>query len=333
MVGVGDGADRGSDAECLAQVFMFRESKADSPGVARAEFEEKQYEAAANIELRWGQHVPKVFPSGQVLEEILGYDTAAAPIRSHVIWRVLAVPRPKGLRLLPSLWPAGSQPSPDRLPRTPVSLVLQFKRPDHLRGPAATQWRLWHHSYFRFQRTERQHQVLRRLEERVGDAVVVRYAAPAFSSYGELEANQLAGTVLQNSGFVSPFALGSHKVWTYASPGATGYPNPDGDGLRFETVEELLFRDLRPAEQGDLAVYRPLPEHLQALAEAIGHRAPLLRAPVQEWMGSVARLVPELEPSQRLALHDYALVQSTLTRIGACWFLSGQDERPEKITL
>src|SRR5690554_6729805 len=100
----------------------------------RAEFEEKQYETAANIELARGLRHPAVFSSGQVLEEILGYDTVAAPSASHVIWRVLGVPRPKGVRLVPSFWlPHPSLPA-ERLPLSPVSLVLQFKRPDHLRG-------------------------------------------------------------------------------------------------------------------------------------------------------------------------------------------------------
>lgn len=298
-----------------------------------AEFEEKEYETAANIELAYGQRQRRVFSSGQVLEEVLGYDSVAAPTASNVIWRVLGVPRPKGVRLLPAFWPADAQPAASRLPLSPISLVLQFKRPDHLRGPAARQWRLWHHAYYRFERTERQHQVLRRLEERVGAAVVVRYAAPAFWRYTELEANQLAGRVLEQSGFVSPVALGSHKVWTYDRPGALGYPNPDGEGLRFEHFEDLLFRDLRPAESGELIVYRPLGDHLAAMAGAVGYRAPALREPAEQWVQLVAREVPELEPGVLVRLRDYALVQSALTRIGAFWFLTGDDATPPEVPL
>lgn len=288
-----------------------------------AEFEEKQYETAANIELAWGVRHPAVFSSGQVLEEILGYDTAAAPSPSHVIWRVLGVARPNGVRLVPSFWFPQTVPPANRLPLSPVSLVLQFKRPDHLRGAAARQWRLWSHPYFRFERTEKQHQVLRRIEQRVGSAAVVRYAAPAFWRYAELEAHQLEGRVLEESGFVSPVALGSHRVWTYDRPGALGYPNPDGDGLRFESLEELLFREFPSVQPAEVVLYRPLAEHLALLAEAVGYRAPAVRGPVEEWVRLVAREIPELEHGPLARLHDYALVQSALAKIGACWFLTG----------
>lgn len=289
----------------------------------RAEFEEKQYETAANIELARRLRHPAVFSSGQVLEEILGYDTVAAPSASHVIWRVLGVSRPKGVRLVPSFWLPYPSPPAERLPLSPVSLVLQFKRPDHLRGASARQWRLWSHPYFRFERTEKQHQVLRRVEQRVGNAAVVRYAAPAFWRYTELEAHQLAGRVLDESGFVSPAALGSHKVWTYDRPGALGYPNPDGEGLRFQSLDELLFRELPSVQSAELVLYRPLVEHVALLAEAVGYRSPAVRGPVEQWVRLVAREVPELESGVLRRLHDYALVQSALTKIGACWFLVG----------
>lgn len=70
-------------------------------GVTAAEFEEKQYECAFNVEL--GASGP-VFASGQVLEKLTGYDTVADPGSSHVLWRILAIPRPPGIRLVPDHW-------------------------------------------------------------------------------------------------------------------------------------------------------------------------------------------------------------------------------------
>lgn len=75
----------------------------------RAEFEEKEYEMAFNIELAAGGGA--VFSSGQVLEKIVGYDAAGAPDRDHAVWQILSVPRPKGLRLVQTHWRPGDMRS------------------------------------------------------------------------------------------------------------------------------------------------------------------------------------------------------------------------------
>lgn len=70
----------------------------------RAEFEEKQYEVPACIELATGKLGAGVFSSGQVLEKILGYDVAARVDPNHLLWRVLRAPRPAGVSLVPEFW-------------------------------------------------------------------------------------------------------------------------------------------------------------------------------------------------------------------------------------
>ena len=67
-----------------------------------AEFEEKQYETPANIEL--GVQHAAVFAAGQVLEAVVGYDVAAHPPQNAPIWRLVGVNAPPGLRLVPNLW-------------------------------------------------------------------------------------------------------------------------------------------------------------------------------------------------------------------------------------
>jgi hypothetical protein len=209
--------------------------------MAWAEFEEKEYETAVAIELADGQRGRGlVFSAGQVLESIVGYDAAAAPVSDHVIWRLLSIPRPKGVRLVPATWVSGHRPARADLPRTPVSLILQYKRPEFLYGARAAQWKLWGHPYYRFSRTTRQHTVLNRLERRLGGDALVRYAAPVFWRRGQLEAAHIARQVLGRSGFVSPVTLGRHFVWTYAAPGIEGRVNPGGRTRPFETVDELL---------------------------------------------------------------------------------------------
>jgi hypothetical protein len=203
-----------------------------------AEFEEKVYELAVGVEL--AARGDAVFSSGQVLEHVLGYDAAAAPDPEHVIWRLLDIPRPAGLRLLSGLWEPESRPAPADLPTHPVSVLLQYKRPERLRGARAAQWNLWHRPYFRFTRLDRQHAVLRSLERSLGDSAIVRYAAPAFWRRGDLEVAHLRREVLDRSGLVSPEAIGGHRVWTYVRPGTEGIPNPRGKARMFETFAGLF---------------------------------------------------------------------------------------------
>jgi hypothetical protein len=153
-----------------------------------AQFEEKEYEIAAAVELALGAGSGgMVYAVGQVLEKLVGYDSASDPMDTNPIWAVLEVPRPPGIRLVPSLWLPGKPPPASRLPSRPISLILQYKRPTYLRGHAAKQWRQWEAPYFRFERTRDQQTVLARLERKTGKDVVVRYAAPAFWRRYELE--------------------------------------------------------------------------------------------------------------------------------------------------
>jgi hypothetical protein len=80
---------------------------------------------------------------------------------------------------------------------TPVTLVLQFKRPEYLYGATAGQWRFWHQPYFRFARLTEQQRVLATLERNAGENALVRYAAPALWQRGHLEAAHLRGEVIQ----------------------------------------------------------------------------------------------------------------------------------------
>jgi hypothetical protein len=101
--------------------------------VSRAEFEEKEYEVAFTIELASGGGL--VFGSGQVLEKIVGYDAAAHPDRDHLIWALLNVPRPRGLRLVQPMWSPGEVPSPMQLPQqTARQLALAIQATGLLDG-------------------------------------------------------------------------------------------------------------------------------------------------------------------------------------------------------
>lgn len=287
----------------------------------RAEFEEKQYEVPACIELASGRLGAGVFSSGQVLEKILGYDVAAGVDPNHLLWRVLRAPRPAGVTLLPKHWSPLDAPAPGSLPRSPVNLILQFKRPERMIHGRAAQWELWGGSYFRFARTPHQHQILRHVESKLGAAALVRYAAPAFATRGELETAQLTGRVLDRSGFVSPIALGSHKIWTYQEPGVAGRGNPTGRLRQFESSGQLaqaITVQTAPADGTAVAVAtRPMSD----LAEAVRYRNPRPRGAVDKWLDALIERDLGLTEEQLTNLRDYASTQSVLTSVGAHWWL------------
>lgn len=297
--------------------------------MARAEFEEREYETAANAELGTGGFV---MSPGQVLEELVGYDAIAAPVANHVIWQLLHVPRPTGVRLIPRLWHAGSRPPKARLPAHPVSLVLQYKRPEYLRGARASQWHFWKEPYYRFQRTERQHAVLRRLDRLLEGDAAVRYAAPAFWRFAELEAAVVTRRVLGLTGFVRPTELRSHKVWTYAEPGGVGWANPSGRRVPFESVEEfirlLVSRDggVLP-ERVDEPIER-LSEHLQLVANAARAREPKLRRNVDAWVALIRQRDLILSRAGLRRIADLATITSLTAEVGASWSVTDRMDPP-----
>jgi hypothetical protein len=282
-----------------------------------AEFEEKQYEIAAAIELgRRGD----VFGAGQVLERIVGYDAAATPSSDHPLWRVLRVPRPAGLRLLPSHWHGERQPRPEALPSALVSLILQYKRPEYLQRANAKQWRFWGRPYFRITRGSHQQRILLRLERNLGPAAIVRYAAPAFWQRGELEAAQLSHDVLLRSGYVRPSDFGRHHVWTYNEPGVDGRANPAGPRRPFETFETVLFQE-QLSGLSEMALFEGLPQHLRGVGEAAMARNPTLRRNVEVWLRTLFSRDLGLTANQIWQLGDLAAIVSVTDQIGASWHL------------
>lgn len=304
--------------------------------VARAEFEEREYETACTVELSSNAYGfgPQLWSAGTVFEKILGYDVAVGVSSSNALWQVLGVPRPNGVQLLPKMWAPGPRPPVQRLPAHPVSMILQYKRPEYMHGPRAAQWARWHRPYYRISRSSYQHRVLRQLEARVGPDVVVRYAAPAFHTYAELDLARFAGQVLTDSGFVSPSALGGHQVWTYQSPGTVGYPNPSGAGWEFEgirglftVVQESPNLGLPRTNFGELEPADPFGDHLQRLGDAFRYRQPGLRDAVGQWATRLLGLPDlQLQPTTFRAVVNAVTIQSGADRLGATWHVASDLE-------
>jgi hypothetical protein len=216
------------------------------------------------------------------------------------------------------------------LPSHPVSLILQFKCPEYLRGARARQWHLWHQPYFRFTRIKHQQAILARLEDDLADQCIVRYAAPAFHRQHEFESAHFAGDIINRSGHVSPQELRKHQTWTFIAPGVDGRPNPAGQPRPFATFDSILDlaftvadADERP-RAGAVERFRGLGAHLDALARSLRYRNPALRAAVDSWAATLGGL--PLEPQVRLDLRNFAAIQTALLNVGARWALVSQPQ-------
>lgn len=292
-----------------------------------AEFAEKTFEVAYDIELGSGVGgTPTVFAPGQVLEHLVGFDASANPDYTHVIWRVIAASRPRGVTLLSEHWTGSPErlPSQAVLPTYPISFIVQFKRPEYLRGHRASQWRMWRAPYYRFTRDAGQQRVLKRLEINLSGDAIVRYAAPAFHTYQELDAARLARSVVARTGHVSPSVLANHVVWTYRSAGSSGRANPNGPRRPFERLSDM-FREPDPnhspipPSNTTIARSDGMAAHVRALAQATTDKEPALRRSLDEWRGELHRAQV---PSRDVAVVvDFAAIQTMMKRLGASWWL------------
>lgn len=295
--------------------------------MAFAQFEEKEYELQFSIELAQGRF-GTVWSAGQVLEGIVGYDGIADPDIKHIVWKILKIPRPKGVILSPALWRGGSRPSPSDLNSKPITLVLQYKRPEFLRGARALQWNLWHKPYYRFKRSTKQQSILARLEQNLSTSAVVRYASPAFWTRADYEAYASTGAVIEESGFVSPKALINHSVWTYTEPGIAGRANPSGLKAQFESASSLgellsspIRRDLSESIETVNDYGYELARRLGSLAD---YRQPTLRKGIQVFAQNLFATELDISDKAKLSIIALSAFTTLLKKFGASWYLVKQ---------
>jgi len=291
-----------------------------------ADFEEKTYEIAYDVEMSTGAG-PTPSAPGQVLEHLVGFDAAASPDASHPLWRVLGAPRPKGLVLLPDLWKGlpGRRPAQRLLPSNPVSFMVQFKRPEFIRSHAGKQWKLWHRSYYRFKIDPAQQRTLKELETNTAGEAIVRYAAPSFVTNQEMDTARISGLVLASSGHVSPATMSGHSVWTYVSAGSSGRVNPTGDESRFDRLSDL-FRERDNYDESpplgapsDVTAFDAMGQHVETLAQAALSRRPELRRSVDGWRRQL--LEEAIPPATAVAVSNFAAVQNLMSRVRASWWV------------
>jgi hypothetical protein len=291
--------------------------------VVVAQFEEKTYEIAYDIELSSGAGgTPTLWAPGQVLEHLLGFDATGDPQPDHVLWTVLTAPRPPGIVLLSSFWPGLPKAAAAQLPSRPASFIVQYKRPEYLHGGRAKQWSFWRAPYFRFKIDSGQQRVLKRLEVKLGREALVRYAAPAFHSSQQLEIAQMQRSVITQSGHVPPSALAGHSAWTYQYPGNAGRANPGGETHAFYRLEDM-FSEPREGDDTSNPISAALvsidgvAEHVSDVARAVTLHEPQLRKALQLWRRELQHF--ELTHTDVSRAVDFAAIQTMMSRLGASW--------------
>jgi hypothetical protein len=188
-----------------------------------AEFSEREYELAMNIELLAGGGQYSV-PS-QVAEKVLGYDIALIPGLT-AIWGLLGhaaplagMPPGEGILGLPSA------------PAFAASLFLQYKRPEELRGGSAKEAEPRRAAgvshclpYLRYELERFQLDRLLELQAEVSGMAEVCYAAARFIHSDALRERQAVRQVVNSSDFLPLDKIGSllgpvgsreTHVWTY----------------------------------------------------------------------------------------------------------------------
>lgn len=228
----------------------------------RSQFAERQYEAAAHIELASGQAGP--FVPTQPIETFLAIDAAVDPPSTHAIWQILNVHIPRRVHLSPHLWPELPPQFHNQIPGRFCSLFLQFKRPVFQDNKRAKHYSRIRGNYFEVNISPGQQRKLLALQNRLRPkAAIVRYASPAFWSWEDFLRHDERREVLANSAFITPSRVKAHRKWIYAGASGTVLLNPEPEDAPGEDWKAVI------AEMTSLATQESLLEHVQSIAEAL----------------------------------------------------------------
>ncbi|HCG7078787.1 TPA: hypothetical protein NJ339_004377 [Vibrio parahaemolyticus] len=211
-----------------------------------SEFEEKQYEQHLNIELLQGSNL--IFPPGQHLENVLGFD-AALFTRNKNFWRHFLGGKPWYRLFFRSYlngmyFPKDAYELEDAFnndfPQFKFNAFIQHKRPERMVKDTAAEWGSWHQEYYRYKLLDHQQSTLEILEKNVGEQGVVTYASPAFHTKQEFWNVHKSRSFIQNSNFCQPSKLIGHKAYTYISAGTSGIAHSEPEKVEsYDLISEI----------------------------------------------------------------------------------------------
>ncbi len=218
-----------------------------------AEFEEKQYEQHLNIELLQGSNL--IFPPGQHLENVLGFD-AALFTRNKAFWRHFLGGYPWYRRFFKNYlnglyFPKDAfeleEAFDNDLPQFKFNAFIQHKRPERMVKDTASEWQSWRRDYYRYKVLEHQQETLENLESSVGNDGIVTYASPAFHTKEEFWDAHKNRSFIQRSNYCQPHKLTGHYAYTYIDAGTTGIAHSEPE----EVESKHLLQELQRLSQSE----------------------------------------------------------------------------------
>lgn len=211
-----------------------------------AEFEDKAFESALNVQLL--VESAQLYSPGQVLEAVLGFDVAM--LTQHVShWRLWNLQAPAG-GVMTDAWGLADVTQPlSRLPDFKCNVFVQYRRPSYMAHESGAEWPTWTRPYYRYAVAPPQQATLDQCAAALGKNGLVMYAAPAFWSLRDLCTFTARGMLVEHTSLVEVTELHGHKIYTYATAG--------GNGIAFSDAVEIP----------SLARPGALPDRLRAVAE------------------------------------------------------------------
>lgn len=213
----------------------------------KCKFEEKQFEKLIDAEL-FGPG--RLFPMGQVLEGVLGFDSAGF-IRSRPFWRRFRPGWPPPW-WLPGVYPnhdlwdiSESVINSDAFPKFKCNVFLQYKRPEYISSRRGREYPDWNSPYFRYEIDLKQQRILDQLETKVSSSALVLYACPAFWKYRQLWDYGQAASLIDNSNFCKPSFLTGHRRYTFVDSGTSGKAYSEPNEIKVVNFKEELDKLLR----------------------------------------------------------------------------------------
>jgi hypothetical protein len=204
-------------------------------------FEEKTYEYYMNRALEHVVGQNNLFPPGQLLEGVVGFD-AMAYSDEYPFW-VLFSPK-RGIVTSTDLW--GNNPEilrqKDKLPEFLVNLFLQYKRPEFISKWNGRDFKYWKKPHFRYYIDQDQQDILFRLENKTKETAVVVYSAPAFYKKDDLFNYYRNNTIIQQSNFTEPHTMQNHKRYTYITAGGGGAAFSESTRIEPLNIREKIIR-------------------------------------------------------------------------------------------
>lgn len=99
----------------------------------------------------------------------------------------------------------------------------------------------WRGPYYQFEIDDVQHSRLLSLEKACNRDALVRYSAPCFSKWEELQGYSFLKIISDKSQFVSPGRIGSHKKYSFRHPLQKGYGLSEPEEIEPESYWDDLF--------------------------------------------------------------------------------------------